>query len=137
MRSLQLTDNFCLHGLSKEEYDDACVYIEKKLTTKDADLLAVNKIMFNAKFKFDIDTIVGDTELTNGNRSLPTKVAEQIFESVQYGDRKSYQCFANKHWKDHANGLVIHEDIYSSVECAIIHLGKPFAFIITKVPPTT
>lgn len=132
MRHLQLTDNFCLYGLSKEEYELACTYIEKKAITKDKDMLDVNKLIFKAKFKFDIDDIVGDTDLTNGNRSLPSKVAEQIFESVQYGGKKSYQCFASLHWKDHVNGLIIHEDIYSSVECAIIALGKPFAFIITK-----
>jgi hypothetical protein len=134
MRSLQLTDNFCLHGLSKEEYEDACIYIERKLTSKDDAILKANEAIFFAKFKFDINTIVGDTDLSSGNRSLPSKVAEQIFEHVPYGDKTSYQCFASPHWKEHAAGLVIHEDIYSSVECAIIHLGKPFAFIITKVP---
>jgi len=135
MRSLQLTDNYCLYGLTKEEYEDACTYIEKKVLLKDPMLLKANEEIFKAKFKFDLNHIVGDTDLANGNRSLPYKVAEQIFEHVRYGDKTSYQCCVNRHWKDHDNGLVIHEDIYSSVECAIIYLGRPFAFIITKTPP--
>lgn len=133
MRSLQLANNYCLYGLSKEEYDKACEYIEFNITSTSDEDKEANAILFKAHFKFDLSTIVGDTDLSKGNISLPEKVAMQIFDSVKHGDKTSYQCFGSSHWRD-CSTLIIHEDIRSSVQCAIEHLGKPFAFIITKTP---
>ena len=132
MRSLQLTDNYTLHGLSKEEYEQACIYIERKVSLKDKALLQANKELFFAKFKFDIDTLIGDTDLAAGNRSLPNNFAEQIFPQVRYGDKKSYKCSVVNHWHEPKAGIIIHEDVYSAVECAIIALGRPFAILVTR-----
>jgi hypothetical protein len=133
MKDLQLTDEYTMYGLSKEEYEDACYHIDRHSSLKEGEETDLNLAMFKDDFKFDMKTIVGDGIFDEGMRSIPLKVANEIVEMVTHGDKKSYKCYVNKNWKlEKPDGTIIHEDAYSSINCAINALGKPYAFIITK-----
>jgi hypothetical protein len=132
MRNLQLTDSYTLYGLNEEEYKDADFHISKQETAT-GDEADLNNNMFRTQFKFEMSSIVGDGVFSEGSRSIPSKVATTIVESISVGDKKVFKCFVNKQWHvPSAAGILIHEDVHSALNCAINALGKPYAFIITK-----
>jgi len=149
MKNLQLTDKYTLWGLTEEEYRDVNTFIDQKINLTparsteqtDEQKTELKQLcdLFIGLYGFDLNTIVGDTDLKDGVKSIPTKVAEEIVEHYHCGDVKVYKCFAKTNWKEFRPGLDVnlHEDAHSSLNCALNILRKPYAIIITKKPEKT
>lgn len=143
MKNLQLTDKYTLWGLSKEEYVEVCGYIDQMinfLSTPDGErtnelIVMIKQLqdLFKGMYGFGLDSIIGDTEVTSGTKPIPTKVAEKIVEHYTIGDITVYKCFAKRDWKLLRPGfdVNVHEDVHSSINCALAILHHPFAVIIT------
>lgn len=134
MKDLQLTDEYTLHGLNKDEYqrfNSIVTEYENADSLKDETKKLVGEAMMKVEFGFTISQLLGDTEIQDCH-SIPKRVANQIIETHETKTGITCKCFVNKNWKQETFGLhTIHEDVYSSINCALQALGNPFAVVIT------
>ena len=131
MKSLKLTEQYTIHGLSKDEYTMADNLIEANNAND-----VTSKLLFKTMFDLDIDTLCGDTVIDPELRalSIPLKVANTIVETADINGRLVYRCYADNNWKRLFDGVApIHENAHSSLNGVLMQLNNPYGILITKV----